>query len=140
MVKDESSDPFLEKFFSRIHPSVAQSFTPAQLAAIKLAFGARTWGSHTIDIRWSFPLLWRRFYLVLLAGREQRPPERRAQEPDRHPFANLGNAIITVIFCLVVGIPILLSLYLLQAALSMGGGGSGSFLAQLMEQLSQLFK
>jgi hypothetical protein len=140
MVKDEARDPFLEKFFSRIHPSVAQSFTPAQIAAIKLAFGARTWGSHKIDIRLSFPLLLWRYYFVLLAGREQRPPERRKQEGGRHPFASLGNAVITVIFCLVVGIPILLSLYLLQAALSMGNGGTGSFLAQLMEQLGQLFK
>jgi hypothetical protein len=140
MVKDEPRDPFLEKFFSRIHPTVAQSFTPAQIAAIKLAFGARTWGSHKIDIRLSFPLFWRRYYIVWLAGREQRPPERRAKEGGRHPFASLGNAAITLIFCLVVGIPILLSLYLLQAALSMGNEGSGSFLAQLMEQLSQLFK
>jgi len=139
MVNDEPRDPFLEKFFSRIHPSVAQSFTPAQIAAIKLAFGARTWGAHSIDIRLSLPLFWRRFYLVLLAGREQRRPE-RAREGGRHPFATLANAAITVIFCLVVGIPILLSLYMLQLALSMGGGGGGSFLAQLMEQLNQLFK
>jgi len=138
MVNDEPRDPFLEKFYSRIHPSVAQSFTPAQIAAIKLAFGARTWGAHAIDIRLSFPLFWRRFYLVLLAGREQRHPE-RAREGGRHPFATLANAVITVIFCLVVGIPILLSLYMLQLALSVGGG-SGSFLSQLMEQLNQLFK
>lgn len=140
MNKDEPRDPFLEKFFSRIHPSVAQSFTPAQIAAIKLAFGARTWGAHTVDIRFSFPLLWRRFYFVFLAGREQRPPERRAEERHRAPFASLGNALITVIFVLVVGIPILLSLFLVQAALTMGGGGSGSFFSQIAEQLGQLFR
>ena len=139
MSNDEPRDPFLEKFYSRIHPSVAQSFTPAQIAAIKLAFGARTWGAHTVDIRFSFPLLWRRFYFVFLAGREQRPAERRAAERHRAPFASLGNAAITVIFALVVGIPILLSLFLVQAALSAGGSGSSSFLAQIADQLGQLF-
>ncbi len=139
MVKNEPPDPFLEKFFSRIHPSVAQSFTPAQLAAIKLAFGARVWGYHAIDIRFSFPLFLRRFYFVFIAGKEQRRPARRAVEESRHPFATLGNAVITVIFALVIGIPLLLSLYLVLAALGMGGG-QASPAAQFIDQLRQLFR
>jgi hypothetical protein len=135
-----SQDPFLEKFFGRIQPAVARSFTPSQLAAIRLAFESRGPAQHTIDLRISFPFFWRRLYIVLLAGRERRSPERRAFERARHPLATMGNALITAIFCVLIAFPALLSLYALQAALGVGIGTDRPFLAQLMEQLQMLFK
>ena len=48
------------------------SFSDEQLLALKVALGGRTWGSHTLDLR--FTLKWWRwqYYCVLLAGRNRR--------------------------------------------------------------------
>jgi hypothetical protein len=36
------TDPFLRRFFERVPSDIARSFTPAQLDAIKMVFGAST--------------------------------------------------------------------------------------------------
>jgi hypothetical protein len=76
-----ADDPFVARFYRRIPASIARSFTPAQLAAIKLAFGARQWGNHPIDVRRSFGIGRWRFYIVLLMGRARRTADSR-----RHGF------------------------------------------------------
>jgi hypothetical protein len=112
---DGSSDPFFAKFFARIPAEVAASFTPAQLQAVKIAFGARSWGSHTVDIRKSFalPLIWRRVYFVLLAGAERRDEERLRAEGAL--FGTLGNAALTLAFVAVMLGPLALALYALKS-------------------------
>lgn len=74
-----ADDPFVARFFHRIPPSIARTFTPQQLAAIKLAFGARQWGDHPIDLRRSFGIGRWRFYIVLLMGRARRGKDIRRQ-------------------------------------------------------------
>ncbi len=71
-----SPDSFTETFFSRIPESLHATFTDAQLDAIKLAFGARGWGRHAIDVRRSIPTPFGRHYIVVLLGRERRQPHR----------------------------------------------------------------
>ena len=52
------------------------------------------WGNdHRVNIRLSIPLLFWRFYLVVVAGKERRGAERRAQERRCHPLFKPGNAI-----------------------------------------------
>lgn len=92
------SDPFLNHFFQRIPAEVAETFTDAQLDAIKRAFGARTPGSHTIDLRFSIPLPRRCYYLVLLAGKERRSPERIDLERMMRPLWSLANGLSIVTF------------------------------------------
>ena len=67
-----SDDDFLAHYFRRIDPAVAASFTKEQRRAIRTMFGDRGATRHAIDIRCTFPLGWRRFYLVFLAGRDRR--------------------------------------------------------------------
>ncbi|MBB4285218.1 hypothetical protein [Roseospira goensis] len=62
---------------------------------------------HAIDARLSIPLFRRRFYLVVLAGRELRAPGRRARERDHHPLLTLGNvlflaAVVGVVYALAL--------------------------------------
>jgi hypothetical protein len=73
-------DPFLQQMFARMSPGAKFSFTPAQIDEIKKAFSARSFTSHDLDLRYSFSLFGKSYYLVLLAGRERREgsPSRNA--------------------------------------------------------------
>jgi hypothetical protein len=138
-----NDDPFIEKFFGRIPRSVAESFTPDQLSAIKLAFGARSWGSHTVDLRLSMPAPGARWYLVFLLGRERRGPDRRLSDRLLHPFARLGNLAVSVLFVLLLMLPLFLALYVVKSALGIKlipGGGAHATMHSLMDQLQQLFR
>lgn len=67
-----SDDEFLAHYFRRIDPAVAASFTKDQRHALRLMFGDRGATRHAVDMRCTFPLGWRRFYLVFLLGRDRR--------------------------------------------------------------------
>jgi hypothetical protein len=74
------SSPFLARFLGGLPREVADSFTPDQLQAVQRAFGMRYVQSHSVDVRRGFRLLGRKFYVVLLVGRERQgdaPPPRR---------------------------------------------------------------
>ena len=67
-----SDDAFLAHYFRRIDPAVAASFTKEQRRALRTMFGDRGATRHAVDVRCTFPIGWRRFYLVLLLGRDRR--------------------------------------------------------------------
>ena len=67
-----SDDDFLAHYFRRIDPAVAASFTKEQRHAIRTMFGDRGATRHAVDVRCTFPMGWRRFYLVFLLGRDRR--------------------------------------------------------------------
>ncbi len=62
----------LRQFLARIGPAAAAGFTAEQLAAIELHFGMRYRVGHAVDWRKRVRLPFARFYVVVLAGREQR--------------------------------------------------------------------
>ena len=86
--------------------TLARSFTDEQLRAIKMSFGARERGAHTVDLRFSVPLL--RRYVVLLMGRERRTAKRRRNDRKFHPVATLSNAIAMSAVVIVVAVPVFL--------------------------------
>jgi hypothetical protein len=64
---------FLDHYFKRLDPEVAESFSEQQKRAIWTMFGGRGIAKHAIERRHSLPLPGgRRFYFVFLCGREQR--------------------------------------------------------------------
>ena len=64
---------FLDHYFKRLDPEVADSFSEAQKRAIWTLFGARGIAKHAVELRRALPLPGgRRFYMVFLCGREQR--------------------------------------------------------------------
>lgn len=95
-------DPFIEHYFKRLDPEVAASFTPAQRDAIRVMFGARGIAEHAVELRRSIPFLGgRRFYLVLLMGRERRGLARvysqgHASRPFNFLFYGVLGALIVV--------------------------------------------
>ncbi|ASC74337.1 hypothetical protein XM38_053130 [Halomicronema hongdechloris C2206] len=97
MNSSDRSQIALERLLARVPPRVAASFAPEQLEAIQKALEPRPWQRHPVDIRLSIPLLWRRFYLVLIAGEEQRSQERRSKDRTLNPLWTPANLIIVSI-------------------------------------------
>lgn len=92
--------------------------TREQLAAIERA--AIDWSKARgrtlpVDLRLSVPLPFRRIFFNVAAGREQRGPQRRAEERLRRPVATVGNVLaMTFVVSLLYG-------GLLLAALALSG-------------------
>ncbi len=108
---DPRDDPFFNRFFERIGADAAESFSDAQLDAIKRAFGARGFASHRIDLRLSVPLLFTRLYLVLLIGRERRHTPRL----DR-AMIGIGRTTMAAALILAALLAIVLVLYPIKTA------------------------
>lgn len=117
MPEKQDNDPFIAQFFSRIPAEVAETFTPAQLDAVKRAFGARSRGAHSIDLRLSIPLIIRRVYLVILAGSERRESDRRAVDRLLAPVWTLANGFLMLFFGVVLLLSLAGVLYALKMAL-----------------------
>ena len=134
--RDGSRDAFIEKFISRIPRDIAATFSDDQLHAVKLAFGARSWGAHAIDVRKSVPIFWHRYYVVLLMGRERRDAERLHAEGAL--FGTIGNAMVTLMFLGAILVPLALGFYVLKSVLGIDlfpGGGWHNFWETLARQL-----
>ncbi len=112
--KSIRQDPLIAKMLKRSPSDIADSFTDAQLNAIKQALGPSTWGGHFLDSRgtFKFPFIKWRFYYVLLLGKNKRAYTRREKR------ISLVMMITTVtgfiLFSMLFG---LLALYLLKSAL-----------------------
>lgn len=94
-----ASDGALEMLLDRIPPEVAETFTPAQRAALWSAVKPVTWRRHPVNIRLSFPIVGGRFFITVVGGPEKRAPERRQRERRMFPLRTLGN----ILFLLGVG-------------------------------------
>ena len=68
---------------------------------------ANPWKRHPVDIRFNLPVLGG-FYLTVIAGRENRSPERRIDDRHNHPIRTIAN---TMFFIGVGGLLAVLSLF-----------------------------
>ena len=92
----------------------ALSETPAP-APEQQVLDAQNWASdHPVNIRLSIPLVFRRFYVTIVAGTERRDRERLEAERVRHPLCKLGN----IVFLGYSGLIVMLAL----SALVIGAG------------------
>ena len=80
--------PSIQRVLGRMPAALRASFTEAQIAGLDAALDANHPTRHAINLRVT---LFGRAYLVILGGREQRSPERRAEERKRHPLRSPGN-------------------------------------------------
>ena len=80
--------PSIRRVLGRLPAGIRASLTEAQIAALDAALDANHPTRHAINLRVTFFGL---AYLVILGGREQRSPERRAEERLRHPLRSPGN-------------------------------------------------
>ncbi len=77
---------------------VASSFTELQIEMIEHTLEGGKWPDHPVDVRLSIPVLWRRFYFLLLAGPERRSAERRKYERARRPVRAIADMILVALF------------------------------------------
>lgn len=115
----EAEDPFQKLFFSRIPAEVAQSFSPEQIEAVKLAFGARSPGGHALDLRFAVPLGDRAWYVVLLAGQMRRLSSHKTIKRLFRFSRSTVNAVSAIAIVIVATLALLSVLY----ACAQAGGG-----------------
>ncbi len=92
-----NEDGIIARFLSSVPADVAPTFSQAQLLAIK-DFVINKRSRQAVDIRWSVPLIWFRFFIVFLAGLERRPAGRRAADRAARPILTWSNIVVVLIF------------------------------------------
>lgn len=99
---------FLDHYFKRLDPVVANSFSEKQKRAIWTMFGGRGIAKHAVELRRSLPLPGgRRFYLVFLCGRERRGIARLHGHGEGSPvidllwYLGLGAVCLTPVLALL---------------------------------------
>ncbi len=134
-------DPFLEDFFRDLSPALAHSFTDEQLLAIKMNFAARERGAHTVDLRFSIPLL--RRYVVFLMGRERRSRKRRNHDRKFHPVGTLGNLFAIAVLAIVIAVPVFVAGYGIKSFMGidiLAAGGTHTVIEDLRQNLVTVVK
>jgi len=101
----------LRKLLDRMPREVQDSFTEEQLVNIKIAVGARTWGSHAIDLRSTIKFFRYRYYYVFVAGRNRRELSARERR-----LGLLIQAVALGMFLTFSALLGVLVLYLLKSA------------------------
>ena len=62
---------------------------------------------HSVNIRLSIPLIFGRYYLTILLGKERRTTTRLKEERTAHPLVTRGNVVVLVLFGTLTGMGIL---------------------------------
>ncbi|WP_245601072.1 3-phosphoshikimate 1-carboxyvinyltransferase [Marinobacterium jannaschii] len=108
----QQRDWFEKGLIERLPEELRDSFSEEQLAALKVAFGARKWGKHPVDLRGTLNI-WRwRYYYVFLLGRNRRELSRAEKRA-----AALAHASILALFLSFSTALGLLVLYLIKSAM-----------------------
>ncbi len=132
-----SFDPVLKRFLSQIPTEVAVTFTTEQLEEIRKQLGDRQWHLHPLDVRLSFPIFGRWFYLVILAGRERRKQPRQQQEwgkISQFTWNYFTNFLTCTTFILIL-IPAILGVCYLYGSEELGENQTPGVLEERLDQL-----
>lgn len=89
------------------------------IANREIPSGAPWESDHPINLRLTVPLLFKRYYVTIVAGEERRSPERRVEERQKHPIRTTGNVIVLFATGTALGLAIfgaiqLLAIHLMQ--------------------------
>lgn len=109
--RTQSSDWFEDGLMKRLPDDLQDSFSKEQIDALKVAFGARKWGTHPVDIRGTINIWSWRYYFVFLMGRNQRSLSRRERQ-----ISLIMKTTFMFIFLLFSTLMGLLVIYLIKSA------------------------
>ncbi len=100
----ESQLPTKERL-SAVDPQDASGSLGEPGIANRKASSAVPWESdHPINLRLSIPLLFKRYYVTIVAGEEHRGSERLTAERRKHPLVTRGNLLFFVLVGTVIGL------------------------------------
>jgi hypothetical protein len=138
-VDDEA---FVRRFKSMMPADVTSSFDDTQIKAITTVFGTRRWRQHTVDRRLVIPFFGRKFYLVALAGGEQRSAKRRLSDRLLRPIAAFGNALFASFFFVTILFSVFAVLCVLKSFLGINllPNMSLGIMSTITEELELLFR
>ena len=109
--RTQSSDWFEDGLMKRLPEDLQDSFSKEQIDALKVAFGARKWGKHPVDIRGTVNIWTWRYYFVFLMGRNQRSLSRRERQ-----ISLMMKTFFLFVFLMFSTVMGLLVIYLLKSA------------------------
>ncbi len=113
MTKPQQS---LETQHERLEQETREGLSDNSSVSTRKAPGGEPWGNdHPVNIRFSIPLLFGRYYVTLVAGKERRSGERLAGERKKHPLMKLGNIVVMAACGTICG---LLALSMFQLAIA----------------------
>jgi len=120
--KQTPLDPFSENIIANIPLDVRSSFNQEQLQAIREALAtAHDRSRHIIDIRFSIPLYFVKYYIVFLYGKDLRRDTRRILlERRKESSLAAGFTVMFVLFInllLIMLVIMFLAIYFLKSAL-----------------------
>ncbi len=79
----------------RLTEETREGLSDNSSVSARKAPGGEPWGNdHPVNIRLSIPLLFGRYYVSIVAGKERRSGERLASERNKHPLMKLGNLVV----------------------------------------------
>jgi len=113
MTKPQQS---LETQHERLEQETREGLSDNSSVSTRKAPGGEPWGNdHPVNIRFNIPLLFGRYYVTLVAGKEHRSGERLAGERKKHPLMKLGNLAVMAACGTICG---LLALSMFQLAIA----------------------
>ncbi len=85
----------VEEQVRRLSSDIGGDDRGAPGTAQRSAPGGESWGNdHPVNLRFSIPLPFGRYYVTLVAGKERRGAERLASERRKHPLLTFGNVAV----------------------------------------------
>ncbi len=106
----------LERQHERLEQEAHEGLRDNASASPRKAPGGEPWGDdHPVNIRLSIPLLFGRYYVTVVAGKERRSGERLASERNKHPLMKLGNLVVMAACGTICGL-VALSMFQLATA------------------------
>ena len=121
MTKPQQS---LETQHERLEQETREGLSDNSSVSTRKALGGEPWGNdHPVNIRFSIPLLFGRYYVTLVAGKEHRSGERLASESKKHPLMKLGNLVVMAACGTICGL-LALSMFQLATAYILLRSGS----------------
>ncbi len=95
----------LEGQHERLERETREELSDNSSTSVRKAPGGEPWGNdHPVNIRLSIPLLFARYYVTLVAGKERRSGERLASERKKHPLMKLGNLVVMAVCGTICGL------------------------------------
>ncbi len=104
VIMSESQIPTKERLSAVELQDASDSLGEPGIANRKTSSAVPWESDHPINLRLSIPLLFKRYYVTIVAGEEHRGSERLSAERRKHPLVSRGNLVFFTLLGTVIGL------------------------------------